>query len=478
MSVSVFPAHPVLLVDDDPGVLQSITAILRLGAIHNVMRCDDSRQVMGIIEDKTVCALLLDLSMPHLGGQDLLPMIVEQHPEIPVLVVTGMNDLETAVKCMRNGAFDYMVKPVEEQRMISAVRRAIEIRELHDQYAALKQGLLSPELRHPEAFNSLITSSPKMHAVFRYAETIARTSRPVLITGETGVGKELVARAVHTLSERRGAFVAVNVAGLDDTAFSDSLFGHVRGAFTGADSARAGLIEQAKEGTLFLDEIGDLKPDSQVKLLRLLQEREYFPLGADMPKLSHARVILATHRDLDSMLSDQSFRKDLFYRLQVHRIHVPPLRERLEDIPLLLERFLEDAANALGKARPAMTREIVSLLSTHSFPGNVRELEAVVFEAMSRHEGGKLSLAVFKEHILRLRSASGELGTTVPTPSGMAFQLFPGRFPTLSDAAEYLVAEALRRSDGNQSVAAELLGITPSALNKRLKRAQGRSDEE
>lgn len=471
MEITSFPSHPVLIVDDEARAIQSIAALLRTGGINHVMRCEDSREVLGILERETIEVLLLDLRMPHQSGEDLLPKLLENHPEVPIIVVTGLNDLDAAVRFMRLGAFDYMVKPVEEQRLISGVRRAIEVRELRSEYSFLRARLLSEELQHPEAFANFLTNSPKIHAVFRYAETVSVSPRPVLITGETGVGKELIARALHTLSGRSGRFVAVNVAGVDDTVFSDTLFGHVPGAFTGAEAPRPGLLEQAAGGTLFLDEIGDLKNDSQVKLLRLLQEREYFPLGADLPKPADVRVVVATHEDLDALVQSGAFRRDLYYRLQIHRIHIPPLRERLEDLPLLIDHFLKQAAAALRKSPSAPSRELIALLQTHAFPGNVRELEAMIYDAISRQQAKALSLEHFKNILLKERRLA------VPATGGQAsaatlLSLSPTQFPTLAQAADLLVAEALRRSNGNQTLAARLLGITPSALNKRLKRAQ------
>lgn len=309
-----------------------------------------------------------------------------------------------------------------------------------------------------------------MQAVFQFAESVAKSSKPVLITGETGVGKELLAKAVHQASGRKGPFVALNVAGIDDDAFSDTLFGHLRGAFTGAEMTRQGLIASASRGTIFLDEIGDLSSASQVKLLRLLQEREYFPLGSDTPKHSDASVILATNRNLTELVTQGYFRKDLYYRLQTHQIVLPPLRERTEDLPILLEHFLSVSAVALEKKKPTPPPELVALLGTYSFPGNVRELESMIFTAVSRHVSGKLSMDSFRELIGKGRAAKS--GANADSVSRETPLIIPdGTFPTLKDSVEFLVSEAIRRANGNQSLAADLLGITPSALNKRLHRS-------
>ena len=315
-----------------------------------------------------------------------------------------------------------------------------------------------------------------MHAVFRYLEAIGPSPQPVLITGETGTGKELIARALHRLSGRDGELVSVNVAGLDDTMFSDTLFGHAKGAYTGADRPRDGLINTAGAGTLFLDEIGDLTAASQVKLLRLLQDGSYYPLGADRPRQSRARVVVATNCDVVKDVSAGRFRKDLYYRLRTHHLTLPPLRARLGDIPLVTNHFVEKAAVALNKPIPTIPLALYQLLRTYHFPGNVRELEALMFDAVARHDGGILSLQSFKDAI------SGESQFEEPdmqldsTPSAIA-ACFPEQLPTLEQAETALVDEALRRAEGNQGVAALLLGMSRQALNKRLvRRRSGDAD--
>jgi DNA-binding NtrC family response regulator len=368
---------------------------------------------------------------------------------------------------MKAGALDYIVKPVDQTRFITTIKRALEFWELRRENVLLTENFLDKTLKHPETFSEIITNNEKMCSIFKYVESIAVNSQPVLITGETGVGKELIAQAIHRLSGRKGDLVAVNVAGLDDTTFSDTLFGHKRGAFTGADRMRAGLIEQAATGTLFLDEIGDLPLTSQVKLLRLLQEREYYPLGADVPKSTNARILVATNRDLLALQESGTFRTDLYYRLMLHHIHVPPLRERRDDIPLLVEFFLQQSADELGKPKPTPPPELFTLLSVYDFPGNIRELQAMIFDAVSRHESGKLSLSSFKEIIQHHPSLEPtEPPATTSTIEALYVSL--ERLPTLKEAEEFLIQEALNRSEGNQTLAAMLLGITRQTLHNRL----------
>ncbi len=486
MSANRFPSAPVLLVDDEEQALAAADVTLRSEGITNIATCSDSRRVMELLAGGEHAAVLLDLTMPNLSGRELLPRIVAEHPEVPVIVLTAVAELDTAVGCMRDGAFDYLVKPVEESRLVSAVRHAVDMRAARHENERLARALFAEDLEHPEAFAAIVTRSPAMHAVFRYLEAIAATPLPVLVTGETGTGKELVARAIHELSGRGGAFVPVNVAGLDDALLSDTLFGHKRGGFTGADRDRAGLIEQAAGGTLFLDEIGDLAPQSQIKLLRLLQEGRYYPIGADLQKASDARILVATNRDLAAMQGSGEFRRDLYYRLRAHQVHLPPLRRRREDLGVLVDHFFAKAAGLLSKARPTAPRELVALLATYSFPGNVRELEGMVADAVSRHRSGVLSLESFRERIgpgspgvddVGGAEAPDGGGDGAPLgPTGVAKISFGDDLPTLEEAEQALIAEALRRSGTNQTTAARLLGLSRRALNNRLRRADGEGD--
>jgi DNA-binding NtrC family response regulator len=376
-----------------------------------------------------------------------------------------MNQIESAVNCIKLGAFDYFVKTVEEDRLVSGVLRAIRMLELERQNREMSSRMLSGELKCPEAFSGIVSTDRSMHAIFSYIEAVALSSEPLLILGESGVGKELIAKAAHNISGCRGQLVAVNVAGLDDTVFADTLFGHLRGAFTGADQPRKGMIEEAAEGTLFLDEIGDLSIASQVKLLRLLQEGEYFPLGSDRPKRLKARVVVATHQDLSQKQAIGTFRRDLYYRLCTHMVHVPPLRERKGDLSALLDCFLEDAARTLGKKKPTPPRELLQLLATYSFPGNIRELKSLVYNAVSVHRDRVLSMDTFLKTIARPETRA------LDAVKGPEQNLYAGldRLPTFGEAAELLVEEAMTRAHGNQTIASRLLGISQPALSKRLK---------
>jgi DNA-binding NtrC family response regulator len=465
MKSNLYPEFKILLVDDEPAWLRSLSRSLQsLGGFSNLLRCSDSREVLQLLTDNDIGLILLDLSMPHRSGEELLQLIRDEYPAIAVIILSGFNQLETAVRCMRLGAYDYFVKTDDEERLLDGIRRAVQVAELQRENDSLRRNFFNTELAAPEVFAPLITRNATMLAAFRYLEAIAPSRQPLLVLGESGVGKELVARAIHQLSAARGELIAVNVAGLDDNAFSDTLFGHKRGAFTGADRDRGGMIERAAGGTLFLDEIGDLSAASQVKLLRLLQEGEYYPLGSDYPQQLRARVICATHQDLQKKVAAGEFRRDLYFRLQTHQIEIPPLRERYEDLPLLLDYFLQQAAAELGRVKPTPPPQLAILLATYSFPGNIRELRSMVFDAVSVHRGGVLSMKSFSQ---RLERNSSTVLTVRPTANPF---LCCAELPTLGEASELLIAAALERSSGNQTLAARLLGIAQPSLSKRLKR--------
>jgi len=459
----------VLLVDDEQYILSSSQLSLQSAGIKNTLTLSDSRKVMDLLAEKTVEAVVLDLHMPHLSGMELLNLIVREYPQVPVILATADDDVQAVVECMKLGAFDYLVKPIDSGRLVATVRKAIDMRAMSNELSSLKQHLLTDELEQPEAFSHIITCNKAMRAVFHYIEVVAKTQQPIMIKGETGVGKELIAQAIHTLSARKGEFISVNVAGLDDNLFSDTLFGHKKGAFTGAEQARDGLIAKASGGTLLLDEIGDLNLASQVKLLRLLQEGEYYPAGSDLLKKSEARVVLTTNRDLQELVNAGQFRKDLYYRLYSHRVQVPPLRDRPEDIPLLLDHFLEQAATQLGKKKPTPPRELTQLLTLYSFPGNVRELEALVFDAVARHGSGILSMNVFHA-VLETQGAEhtkAGIGVSPENETLPLYELF-GHFPTLAEVESYLIEQAMVLAKGNQSMAAKMLGMGRQTLNKRI----------
>ena len=455
----------VLLVDDEELTLKSAKLCLKGSGISNIATLADSRGVLSFLEANQVAVILLDLNMPDLTGLQLLPRIVERFPHIPVIMMTASDEIANVVECMKSGAFDYLVKPVESSLLVASVQKALELCDISNELSTLKQRFLADRLENPAAFADIVTNNRKMRALFQYVEVVAPTRQPIIVTGETGTGKELLARAIHALSGCRGELVAVNVAGLDDNMFADALFGHTKGAFTGAEKPREGFIGRAAGGTLFLDEIGDLSELSQIKLLRLMQEKEYYPVGSDILRKSDARIVLATNRDLAGLVAAGKFRNDLYYRLRAHQVHIPPLRERADDIPLLAEHFLADGAILFRKQKPAIPPEVMTQLSNYQFAGNVRELEAMMNDAVARNQGEPLAIENLdgsQSHAAVVEAPQGRF------VGGSFLTAVFGGFPTMEKMEDYLIAEALKQSQGNQGLAAQLLGISRQTLNRRL----------
>ncbi|AFN75442.1 two component, sigma54 specific, transcriptional regulator, Fis family [Melioribacter roseus P3M-2] len=467
MGIADYPELPILLVDDEEQFLFSVETSLNTSGINNIVLQSDSTKVLEMLEKDEYSLIVLDINMPGITGLELLPKIKDRFPEIPVIILTALNDVESAVESIKSGAYNYIVKPVDTTRLVTTIKGALEFREVLSENRRLKDYLLKDKIENPEAFEEIITKNKSMRSIFKYIEAIANSPLPVLITGETGVGKELIAGAIHKVSSRNGELVAVNVAGLDDTLFSDTLFGHKKGAFTGAEQDRKGLIEQAEKGTLFLDEIGDLSIESQVKLLRLIQDGRYYPLGSDIPKQADVRIICATNLKIEDMKESPKFRKDLYYRLQTHHIHIPPLRERKDDIPLLIDHFLEKAAEKLNKKKPTPPKELYTLLSNYNFPGNIRELEGLIYDAVSIHRFGVLSLDSIRNKIFPDMKKDVSFEHTEEHADKI---IFPENLPTLKEVEEALISEALKRADNNQTIAARLLGLSRRALNNRINR--------
>ncbi|MBW4054417.1 MAG: sigma-54-dependent Fis family transcriptional regulator [Proteobacteria bacterium] len=459
--------NTVLLVGDDAEPLELTRSILLDAGIGPVLTLTDSRAILPFLEQN--CVSLVIFEMTHtVDRADLLSRICSDYSHLPVIVETVSSDVEIAVNCMKFGAVDYMVRPVEPARLVQAVEKVLNSSRLQQESLSLKEYLLNDRLEHPEAFTEIKTTCRKMRSIFQYTEVVACSPQAVLITGETGVGKELFARAIHRISRVRGQFVSINVAGLDDAMFSDTLFGHKKGAFTGADQCRDGLVCKAAMGTLFLDEIGDLNELSQVKLLRLLQEREYYPVGADLVKTCSARIVLATNVNLQERIKEGHFRRDLYYRLCTHQIHIPALRERREDIPLLLDSFVEVAARHFGRSVPVVSPELIKALAEYDFPGNVRELQAKVSDAVARHEEGLLTCDDFSGISTAASGPSRAPSATPVVATAGIYSLF-GRLPTFREIEDYLIVEALKLSEGNYAAAAAILGVTRQTISKRLK---------
>ena len=367
----------VLAVDDEQVVCESIRRVLSLEGYH-VTTCTSPREGIELVRKQQFDLLLLDIKMPEIDGIEFMRQARAVSPEVEILIITGYATIETAVEAMKLGAFDYLEKPVSPPQLIVAAARALERKQLIDLTKRLRSEL---ETRHK--IGNVIAASPKMRKVMELVAKVAPTNSTVLITGETGTGKDVIARAIHYNSARRdGPFVVADCASLSESLLESELFGHVRGSFTGAIRDRKGLAETARGGTLFLDEIATISPQLQGALLRLLQEHEIRPVGSDKPVSVDVRVIAATNRDLQELVREGKFRDDLYYRLSVFTIDLPPLRERREAIPLLAHHFVQRISKELDRDIQVITPQAMALLEAHDWPGNVRELQHVIERAV------------------------------------------------------------------------------------------------
>ena len=488
----------ILIVEDDQFSVVLMTVILQKQG-YRVSVCNDGGEAIDFLQRQVPCLVLLDIMMPQVSGFKTLNWIRSNTKleNLPVICVTSLDDRKALNRIFDSGATDYICKPIRENELLARLHLHLKLRkqddELHETMKtaeAITDRFFNRKLEHAGSFRHIITRSPRMYAIFHYIEAVAPSSRPVLVTGETGAGKELIAKAIHDVSGRKGKFVVVNVGGLDDTLFSDTLFGHEKGAFTGAMKDRRGLVRDAEDGTLFLDEIGDLNAQSQVKLLRLLQEREFYPLGSDIRQFTNARVICATHHDLEGKVLNQEYRSDLYYRLKTHQVHIPALGQRREDIPLLLHHFIIQAAKNLDIAPPEIPHELERKLRQYPFPGNVRELEAISHDLVSRSTVEPIHAEMFLDTLSPINAAL--MPDNLPSPatapysdslgSQPAFEaaicLDDGPLPTIKEMTEMLIEKALERADGSQALAARYLGISRQALHKRLKKRDDDSDSD
>jgi DNA-binding NtrC family response regulator len=396
--------------------------------------------------------ILTDLRLPGLDGLELLALLRRQNMQTPVLVMTAYGTIETAVEAMKAGAADFLPKPFSLDHLMTVIRKALELRALQDENRQLRE-----ELGRRYQFENIIGGSGAMQEIFATLARVAPTRATVLLAGESGVGKDLIARAIHHQSPRRGRpFVKINCTALPENLMESELFGYEKGAFTGAVTSKPGKFEQADTGTAFLDEIGDVPASIQVKLLRVLQEREFERLGSNKTLHIDVRIIAATNQDLRQALEQGTFREDLYYRLNVVPVNIPPLRERREDIPFLAEHFVSKLARESGSRVESITDAAIQRLLTYHWPGNVRELENVIERSLVLCMGSKLDAAD-----IRLDTAPRA------RPPAAAAPVLPEGV-TLDEYEQAIIREALRRAEGNKSQAARLLGLTRNALRYRL----------
>ncbi|GAB6392572.1 MAG: sigma-54 dependent transcriptional regulator [Treponematales bacterium] len=444
----------LLVVDDEKNIREGLAEALRLEGFEAAAAASGEEGWRRFL-DGDVDLVVTDLAMPGLSGGELLRRIAAESPGFPVIVLTGHGTVETAVEAMRNGAFDFLTKPVNLGHLAMLARRALEGREL-----AQRNRRLEEELAGRKRFQTIIGATPPMLKVFDMIGRAAPARASILITGESGVGKELVADAVHALSPRKDKpLVKVHCAALAATLLESELFGHEKGAFTGAVSRTRGRFELAHGGTLFLDEIGEVSPEVQVKLLRVLQEKRFQRVGGEETIEADARIVAATNKDLKKEIERGAFREDLYFRLNVVNIHVPPLRERKDDIPLLLAAFLEEAARENGKAVEGIDGKARAVLYRYDWPGNVRELRNCIESAVVMARG-----PVITEEDLPpgVREAGAE-EASIRVPLGA----------TMADAERVIIRDTLSFCGGNKTKAADILGLGRKTLHRKIAEWEG-----
>jgi two-component system response regulator PilR (NtrC family) len=453
----------ILVVDDEPSMREMLGIMLRREGFA-VEEAESRARAGNILARGAVDMVITDVKLPDGDGIEILRHVKSAFPETVVVVMTAFGSTETAVAALKLGAHDYLIKPFDVEELKIVVRNALEKQQLVEE-----NQLLKAEFRVQHGLDRIVGASPVMVKVFDLVRSVAGTSSTILVQGESGTGKELVAKAVHALSPRRDApFVSVNCAALPENLLESELFGHMKGAFTDAHQTKKGLFETAHRGTLMLDEVGEMPLSMQVKLLRALQERKVRRVGANEEVEVDVRVIAATNRSLEDLVRDKRFREDLYYRLNVIPILVPPLRERKEDVPLLAKVFLERFSREMAKPVSRISDEAMALLVRYSWPGNVRELENVIERAVALETTG----AVMQER----------LPETVLTPqvAGEAVPDFNPGF-SLDRHLESIEAELLRRAlgqaEGNRASAARLLGVTPRSLRYLIRKHDGTPPE-
>jgi len=453
----------VLVVDDEEIVLKSCQRIL--GSDYQVDTATNGPDAMRRVEERPYDLVILDIMMPGMDGLEVLQRIKEAHPDIDVVMITGLAEINIAVRAMKLGAFDYLPKPFEPDQLKLVLERALERRRLLQENLNLKSALSSKY-----RFENIIGSSPAMQGVYRLIAQCAPTNSTVLITGESGTGKELIARAIHYNSLRKDRpFVPVDCNSLTETLLESELFGHVKGAFTGAISNKRGMFEIADGGTLFLDEIGNISVPTQAKLLRVLQEREFRAVGDTRTQTTDIRLVTATNKDLKAMVADGSFREDLYYRINIFPIHMPPLRERREDIPALALHFLNAFKSEVGKEVSEISEGAMNALVNYDWPGNVRELENTVHRAMILATGKVIRRA----HLANIIEAGGLPDTDVPRTSDELKRLKKvAREKSVEELEKRFVLEALRRNGWNVTRSAEETGMQRPNFQALMKKYQ------
>ena len=445
----------ILVVDDDEGLLFSIRAALLSAGLPDPVMVSDSRKVLDLVRRQRFHLALLDLIMPHLDGMEVLRQIKQESPSTECIILTAVDDVATAVQAIHLGAYDYLVKPLQVKRTTIAIRHALERYQLRQGMALFEKPQTFADLRHPDMFSGMLAEDEAMALVFHQAEACAESDYNIMLTGETGVGKGMLARIIHNLSAKAaGPFVAVNMPAFSQNLFEDEFFGHKRGAYTGAIDDKRGFFEAAQGGTLFLDEISELPHAMQGKLLRVIEDKELYRLGSTDVVNLDLRILSASNKDMEKSVDADDFRGDLYFRLNEYHIHIPPLRRRPKDILPLAYHFLRLHAKKNNKKIKSISNALVEYLQQYSFPGNVRELEHVISSAVLAERSDVLGLESVQE--LKTRYASVK-------------QLVCETFPPLAEVQKQHIEKALALTNGNRTQAAQLLGIGLRTLQRKLK---------
>ena len=449
----------ILAIDDDRAVLNYLNIMLLQTGAYEISTLVNSSKAFHELKSNNYDLLLLDMDMPDVSGLDILKFIKEKGVDIETIVLTGVEDVELAVSAMKLGAFDYLTKPVDNDQLLKVITTVLETRKARG--ASPTEAIASREqLQFKEAFQEIITQNADMIAMFQMVEKMAPPDNSILIWGESGTGKELIAKAIHRISRRRDEnFVAVNAGTFANELFSSEFFGHDKGAFTGASTAKKGFLEAADKGTLFLDEIGELALPIQVKLLRVLQEGEFFRLGSTKNQKVDVRIIAATNKDLLSEMKKGNFRKDLFYRLNMSSVYLPPLRERRGDIPLLCQHFLARYNEQNQKNIQKISDAAMRLLNRYEYPGNIRELMNIINSAVIIESGTELHKKSLPHYFLENSSVQETTSSGQPLLS-------------LNEMEKEQIARVLASTGGNKSQAAKILGISRVNLLAKIKKYQ------
>lgn len=452
----------ILIVDDEPSYLELMKGLLIQEGFTNVVTKDNPLDVMAYLDKQDVDIILLDIYMPQMTGLELLEKIYLQYPKIPVIIVTAVDKIEVALNAVKLGAYEFITKPPDTDRLFLTIRRALSKRLLETERDSLRK-VLSDEKPEQRIFSDIITDSPLMHKVFELVEIFAPTNETVLISGETGTGKDLLARKIHDLSPRRNKpFIAVNLASISTSLFESELFGHKKGTFTGAGEDKMGYFEAAKGGTIFLDEIGELPLELQGKLLRTIQYNEIMRIGDPKPINLDIRILSATNRNLLDAVNNKEFRADLYYRLNRGYIHIPPLRKRGDDILILADNFLEVGNKTYDRNILGFSEEVVKDLRQYSFPGNVRELENIILNAVAK-------------------TSNSQYIDTIDLPSSMHSETSggntSGRLTTLDEIVEEHVLYVMKTMGNSIQKAAPILGVSERTLQRRLKTIRDNRDK-